>query len=394
MKKLIIAVLALGLIGMFSATANADYVGGGFEASGSVMAGVGYQHFNSKVQTEIATNDQEASTSGVIGRYIPQPALGVAPAARQDNLEFFVDSVELDIMKSFGENIRLRADLDFGRFASGSNFGAFFLEQAYATANIPLGNGIEILFGRFNVPIGFESVDPVDNDTISKSILIRSGIRPTNSTGLKFYYAFSDLVDLHFYIVNQLTRDVYTFKANDIPSFGLRLGFNWGDPGMESTFGISGFAGLEHNASTKRNWTFAGDMDLNWWVTESFAWGMEGIFRKDNAISSLPVAGALNNMFTFGGLLNLKYLFSDVWDGTLKYAMAYQNKATNGTWDFIGGTGLIGKQTVHEISLAGNYAIADGAKLKLEGRFDIVDPTGGGNTEYVYGAALAFAYDF
>ena len=394
MKKLLIAVLALGLVGMFSATASAEYVGGGFEASGSVMAGAGYQHFTSNVTQELATNDVMASTAGVLGRYIPQPALGVLPAARQDNLEFFVDAVELDIMKSFGENIRLRADLDFGRFASGSNFGAFNLEQAYATANIPLGNGVEVLMGRFNVPIGFESVDPVDNDTISKSILIRSGIRPTNATGLKFYYAFSDLVDLHFYFVNQLTTDTYTFKANDIPSIGMRLGFNWGDPGTESTFGLSGFFGAEHNASTKRNFSFGGDLDLNWWVTESFALGMEGIFRKDNGISSVPVAGAAANMNTFGGLLNLKYLFSDVWDGTLKYVFAQQGRATNGTWDFIGSGFSAGKTTIHEVSLAGNYAIADGAKLKLEGRFDIVNPTGAANTAYVYGGALAFAYDF
>jgi len=393
MKKLIIAVLALGLIGMFTATASAEYVGGGFEASGSVMAGVGYQHANNALQTEFATNDEAPSTAGVIGRYIKSPAGLPILAARQDNLEFFVDSVELDLMKSFGENIRLRADLDFGRLASGSQ-SAFFLEQAYATANIPLGNGVEILLGRFNVPIGFESVDPVDNDTISKSILIRSGIRPTNSTGMKFYYAFSDLVDLHFYIVNQLTRDNLfngvAAKVSDIPSFGMRLGFNWGDPGTESTFGLSGFAGTEHYVSSKSGWTYGGDVDLNWWVTESFAFGLEGIFRKD---SQTP-GTAVGSMNTFGGLINLKYLFSDVWDGTIKYAIAHQSKATNGTWDFIGTLG-IAKQTVHEVSLAGNYAIADGAKLKLEGRFDIVKPSLAGlTTQYVYGGALAFAYDF
>lgn len=391
MKKLIIAVLALGLVGMFTATASAEYVGGGFEASGSVMAGVGYQRANNKAPTEFATNDQQVSFAGVIGRYIP------APAAGQDNLTFFVDSVELDLMKSFGENIRLRADLDFGRLASGSGFGAFVLEQAYATANIPLGNGVEILLGRFNVPIGFESVDPVDNDTISQSILIRSGLRPTNATGMKFYYAFSDLVDLHFYVVNNLTRDA-TFigvspKVADVPSLGFRLGFNWGDPGTESTFGISGIAGPEHMGARNGKWSLGGDIDMNWWVTESFAFGMEGIFRMDPSISSAPVLGAATKMNTFGGLINLKYLFSDVWDGTIKYAIAHQNKATNGTWDYIGTVG-IAKQTVHEVSLAGNYAIADGAKLKLEGRFDIVKPSVAGTTQYVYGGALAFAYDF
>mgnify|MGYP003342882864 CR=1 FL=1 len=45
--------------------------------------------------------------------------------------------------------------------------GMFTLEQAYATANIPVGNGIEFMLGRFNTPIGFESVDVNENDTIT-----------------------------------------------------------------------------------------------------------------------------------------------------------------------------------------------------------------------------------
>ena len=384
MKKFIIAVLAVSVIGMFSMTASAaESVAGGFEASGHVMAGMGYQHQNNKPATEATFDDQYFSFAGPIGRYVN------SAGPKEDHLEFFVDELELDLMKSFGENIRLRADIDFGRFNSGSNLyvggGAIDLEQAYATANIPLGNGIEFMLGRFNVPIGFESVDASENDTISKSILIRSGIRPTNTTGLKFYYAFSDLVDLHFYLANRLTRDNMRAKINDIPSLGFRLGFNWGEQGNESTFGISAFFGPEHDVDSKKHFTMGTDLDLNWWVTESFALGLEGIFRKDNAVNAVAA-----NMMTFGGLLNAKYLFSDVWDGTLKFAMANQNKANNGQWDFIGG-GV--KQSVYEVSLAGNYAIADGAKLKLEGRGDILKPSGGG-TQYVYGGALAFAYDF
>ncbi len=385
MKKFIIAIIAVSVVGMFAANANAaEYVAGGFEAAGSVVAGVGYQHQNNKAATEFATNDVESSWAGPIGRYVN------VMGPRQDHFEFFVDSVELDLMKSFGENIRIRADLDFGRFNSGSNFGAFNLEQAYATANIPIGNGLEVLMGRFNVPIGFESVDVVDNDTISKSILIRSGIRPTNTTGLDLYYAFSDLVDFHFYFANRLTNDNMRAKINDLPSFGLRLGFNWGEQGQESTFGVSMFGGLEHNADIKKKWTFGGDLDLNWWVNEVFAFGLEGIMRYDQGIAANP------SMTTFGGLLNLKYLFSDVWDGTLKFVYANQNKATNGQWDFIGGTGLIGKQSVYEISLAGNYLIADGAKLKLEGRVDMIQPPSGnaGRTQMVFGGAMAFAYEF
>ncbi len=397
MKKILIAVLMLGLVAFVATSANAqeEYVAGGFEAAGHIMVGAGYQHYNNKLPTEVANDGDITTYSGVMGKY-----LGTIPAASSDHFSFFVDEVELDLMKSFGENIRFRADLDFARAASsgignGAGNPAFVLEQAYATANIPLGNGIEFLLGRFNTPIGFESVDAAENDTISKSILVRA-LRPANTTGMKVYYAFSDLVDLHFYVVNTLTQDTM-LKVQDAPSVGFRLGFNWGDEGTESTFGVSGLWGPETRFSNK-HYTYAGDIDLSWWITESFNLGLEGLFRRDNRANNVTGLVAGFNTEYFAGLLNLHYLFSDVWDGTLKYAYAQQRDPGNGGIAVVGDStwmNLTGaEQQLHEISLAGGYMVADGAKLKLEGRFDIVNPTGASNTEYVYGGALAFAYNF
>lgn len=393
MKKLFIAILALGLVAVaMSAQAEEKYVAGGFEAAGHVIVGAGYQHFNNRVPTEFANDGTTVTTAGVMGKYI-----GTGPAARQDAFSFFVDEVELDLMKSFGENIRLRADLDFGRVASsGAGTAAFSLEQAYATANIPLGNGIEFLLGRFNAPMGFEAYDVNENDTISKSILVR-GLRPANMTGAKIYYAFSDLVDLHFYVVNTLYADS-DVKVNDIPSVGFRLGFNWGEEGTESTFGVSGMFGPESRMSNK-HFTFGGDIDLNWWITESFALGLEGLFTRNDAVTNTTGVAAGVNTTYYAGLLNLHYVFSDVWDGTLKYAFALQKNPASGGAGANNPINLTGtQQQIHEISLAGGYSIADGAKLKLEGRFDMIKPSTttfpASRTEYVFGGALAFAYDF
>lgn len=398
MKKILIAVITIGLFAFIATSVNAQerYVAGGFEASGHVVTGAGYQHHNNQLGSEYAFDGDVGSTSGVLGRYFglaaaPGTAAPGVLANTNDTFEFFIDEVELDIAKSFGENIRLRADLDFGRVASGSGPAvAFVLEQAYATANIPLGNGVEFLLGRFNTPIGFESVDVAENDTISKSILVR-GMRPANTTGAKIYYAFSDLVDLHFYVVNTLYADS-NVKINDIPSTGFRLGFNWGDPGTESTFGFSGLFGPESRVSNK-HFTFGGDADLNWWLTESFALGLEALFVRSDAVTQTANITPGSNLEAMAGLLNLHYLFSDVWDGTLKYVFAkqYDGTASNAP-NPMNLTG--GEQAIHEIVLAGQYAVADAAKVKIEGRFDIVNPTGGGNTAYVYGGALAFAYDF
>lgn len=382
MKKYTVAILALAIAAFVATSAQAEekYVAGGFEAAGHIMAGGGYQHQNNKATTYGTFDGDNGYFAGPIGKY-----LGQVPGARTDHFSFFVDEVELDLMKSFGENIRIRADLDFGRAASsGLVTNAFVLEQAYATANIPAGNGIEFLLGRFNTPIGFESVDVSENDTISKSVLV-TGLRPANTTGAKIYYSFSDLVDMHFYVVNSLTQDS-DVKINDIPSLGFRLGFNWGEEGNESTFGFSGFFGPETRASNK-HFTFGGDIDLNWWITDAFALGLETLFRRDNL-----AAGGTSNTEYMAGLLNLHYAFSDVWDGTLKYAFAKQFDPGNCAFYPAGLTGF--EQSMHQISLAGGYEIADGAKMKLEGRFDIVNPIGASNTEYIMGGALAFAYNF
>jgi len=105
-------------------------------------------------------------------------------------------------------------------------------------------------------------------------------------TGLKLYYAFSDLVDLHFYVVNSLYHDTTSnFGALGraaLPGAGFRLGFNWGSEGNESTVGVSGLFGPSTPSSNKHE-MFGGDLDLNWWITEAFALGGEGYFVRANA---------------------------------------------------------------------------------------------------------------
>ena len=77
-----------------------------------------------------------------------------------------------------------------------------------------MGNGAEFLVGRFNIPMGYESVDRVNNVTISFSNIFRY-VRPHNVTGAKIYYAFSDTFDWSIYVVNNLA-DTFSFAAGFI----------------------------------------------------------------------------------------------------------------------------------------------------------------------------------
>ncbi|MDO8493841.1 MAG: outer membrane beta-barrel protein, partial [Deltaproteobacteria bacterium] len=361
---------------------------------------------------------------GVLGGY--QNGVSVRPTAQNDQFMFFVDEVELDLAKSFGENIRLRADLDFGSTAlnSGRRFepartnnagglGAIGgdaigvdLEQAYATTNLAIGNGVEMLMGRFNAPMGFEANDTNENDTISKSVLARA-LRPNSFTGVKFFYAFSDMVDFHLYASNGgLTHDSYTDfgQAGDIPTGGFRLGFNWGDEGSENVFGLSGAIGRDHVTASKRGRTFLGDVDFNIWATDSFAIGGEALYRQIDTVTAAPTAGHKNGKY-LGGLVNFHYDISDVWDGTLRYSYA-QNYTTggvgNGVPDSYGNVSaeqslfgaVNGKGKMHEAALAANYAISDGATFRVEGNWTYVNPKAAGANEKFYGVAGALSYAF
>ncbi|MBI5299797.1 MAG: hypothetical protein HY877_05845, partial [Deltaproteobacteria bacterium] len=213
------------------------------------------------------------------------------------------------------------------------------------------------------------------------------------------------LVDLNIYVANQIlsyNNGGNVFQSNtDIPNVGLRLGFNWGEEGKRSTVGLSGLWGQDH-PNVKKHQSFLGDVDWQWWATDNFAFGGEAIYRQidwDPATS----AGFGRNGKYYAGLVNLRYDFSDVWDGTIKYAYSRDVNGANSAGALVTpayGTGgvqsLLGmKEQMHEITLAGNYTITDGAKLKLEGDYSLVRlPGTTRKNQQVFGLAGAFAYEF
>lgn len=425
MKKFIVIAMAVLLLG-FAGNVRAE---GDFEMSGHINTGFGYQ-YNGK-----------ALMSGLGGAFvmegmIPADATGYTGVAGATNkltnnssVLGYVGDVELDIAKTFGENIRLRTDIDFGRLNSNS-YGfaiANMIEQAYVTVNIPVGYGLEFLVGRFNAPLGFEAVDNNDND-LPFHTRIFAQLRPQNLTGLKFYYPFSDLVDLHFWIANNL-RDVQRGGVSGdgaLPAAGLRLGFSWGMEGQENTLGVSGAIGSESAQAAARpkgrKWgdmSWFSDLDFNIWATDVFAIGGEGFIRRDGAAK-----GAKSNYY-FAGLLNLHYLFSDVWDGTLRYSYVNDVEGSAANFGALAGTGRATlnaaaatsqyKTTAaaasatgadaqyHTLDLGVNYHITDGAKIMTMYRFDMIMPdklgaaatyAAGTKKGYAHTIAANFAYEF
>src|SRR5262245_10040830 len=90
---------------------------GGLELSGNVDVVTGWQHDTSNSQSlgGFLVNDVDNLGVGE-GQLGDLRGLG---APNHDTFNFYIDQVELDFNKTFGENIRIRADLDFGRALSG-----------------------------------------------------------------------------------------------------------------------------------------------------------------------------------------------------------------------------------------------------------------------------------
>lgn len=411
MRKFTMMALALAVVGASVAAHADEYVKGGFEMGGAVNAGLGFQYNNTNSQSGTAT----ATFGGAAGTGNQYGPIGAGPlgeftqyntapggAYGKMSFEFYSDGVQLNLSKSFGENIRSRVDLVFGsaNYGSSSVTLAPAIAQAYVTANIPAGNGMEFLAGHFFSPFGYEKTFRNENNTVTHSVVW--ALRPTNFTGLKFYYSFTDLIDLHVYGYNNMRDNLGASFSKDMPGYGVTLGFNWGDEGKKSRVDVTALAGPESTGNLTGglsdkmgNWTYMGDVSWNWHINDSFTFGGEGLYRIDGANTGTPKSKV---MAVVG---DLNYAFTDVWDGTLKLAYAHQNDvtATAGSIEALSGallsTGGAGLRTnVMQGSLATQYQIADGAKLQAEFRLDYAKATGGAGKTMNYGPILNFAYAF
>lgn len=388
-KLLALAVLTVAATSLVAANVRAEE-GSGLEISGNITNVAGWQ----RGAKGTATGAAIAGNVGILNDGF------LSPVNKTNQFGIMNDQVELDLAKSFGENIRARADLDFSAHNATLHPIA---EQAYVTANIPAGNGWELLAGRFNSGIGLDPVDRNELSTVSYSLVHRT-LLPHNLTGARLGYNFSDATRAELYVVNNL-RDLNPMTApaagvsgdSALPGVGLNLVYSWGEEGNSSWVKLNA-AGSPETSSSK-GFSGLADLSASLAVNESLKVGLEGAYRQDG------VEGAGNNDSRFfGGQAKGTYAFSDVWDGTLRYSIVHDRQGTGSSIsaNVLGLTGAgFGASpgnggTIHQISLATGYSIADGARFVLEGNVDMSKARGAAAapTSYAMGVAGMFAYSF
>lgn len=180
---------------------------------------------------------------------------------------FSLDQVEVDLTKTIGDKGFVRADIEYVNGADPMN-AIDYLEQGYLQYNVAVNEKqLELMFGKFNAPIGYELLDPIDMYQYSHSEVFMYGL-PTNLTGLKGYMSFCEKIDAHAYIVNGWDNNS---ENNDALTFGARLGVK---PTEKIGLGFSAIAGPEAAGKDAKGRTVI-DVDVTANVTEDLLLGGE-----------------------------------------------------------------------------------------------------------------------
>jgi hypothetical protein len=238
---------------------------------------------------------------------VPEFAGGAPALADPGSTNFRFDKFGLSVAKTFAhwlsasasfevENHRDRHshgfDPDFGCPGAGVCIERFGAEEAeietnldrfHITAVAPLGNGVALSFGRFDVPFGLERHDEPLLLTATTSEVFRFG-RPERMTGFQVSYPFAPWVDMSVWVVNRWENEATgegDFNDNNREkSFGGRIGFTPLPRQGLLNFGIGGFYGPEQDdINSNKRWVI--DVDVTWapllplLVAAEFVYGRE-----------------------------------------------------------------------------------------------------------------------
>jgi hypothetical protein len=169
------------------------------------------------------------------------------------------------------------------------------LERFHITGIAPLGNGLVLSFGRFDVPFGIERHDQQLNLTATTSEVHQFG-RPDGMTGLQASYQFAPWLDASVWAVNRwesaATHDPFDDNNRD-KSFGGRIGFTPLPREALLNIGLGGFWGPEQDdQSSEKRWVL--DLDFTWTPIPRLLVAGEAIYGGEDEVSTrevgIPVA--------------------------------------------------------------------------------------------------------
>jgi hypothetical protein len=121
---------------------------------------------------------------------------------------FNLNSVDLKISKPQGEtawSAGYTAEFNWGPDSIGVDHGAAPIRQAFVALHVPVGNGIDLMLGRWDTLMGYESNDSISNRNVTWSYGYT--VEPSSHTGLLAGYNFSEAINLQVGLSDALTTE-------------------------------------------------------------------------------------------------------------------------------------------------------------------------------------------
>jgi hypothetical protein len=149
--------------------------------------------------------------------YVFNTGAGAPGTGRQDG--FNLDSVDIKISKpqeEAGWSAGYTAEINVGPDAKVMDGGAYPIRQAFVALHMPIGNGIDWEFGRWDGLLGYESNDNYKDPNFTRSW--GKTFEPTDHTGLLGSYNVNSSINLQAGVADTLSTFGFINARSDLGS--------------------------------------------------------------------------------------------------------------------------------------------------------------------------------
>jgi hypothetical protein len=305
--------------------------------------------------------------------------------------QFVVDDFKLALEKPISANptnwvVGYRADLIFGQDAavirsSGFNLGTDGdLEQAFVDVNVPIGNGLKVIFGKTVTLMGVEVIEQVSNPNFSEGNQFLF-VENFTQTGVQLAYQWNDKIDTEFVVFNgwdQLPDN------NNALSYMGRIGY-----AMDSntTFAVLGYGGPEQTGVTA-NWRDGVELVATRKVTDKFSVDGQLDYGTEKDVTIGGTTFGQPSWFALGGWA--------IYDFTDKIELAFRQdylRDREGTRTQLVTPGLTPE--LYSSTLTLNLKPVDNFQFRPEVRWDHSDKVAtynGERDQFTLGVGVAYLY--
>ncbi len=300
---------------------------------------------------------------------------------------FALDEIELDIEAKLDEKTSLRLDVNYREVDStGGLTSDEIFEQGYITYSTELGIPLEFTFGKFNAPIGFELLDPVDMFQFSHGLVFNNAI-PTNVTGAMLKLTPVEMVEFNLYLVNGWDVNV---DNNGSRTIGTRLGIT---PVEGVNIGLSYITGVEQPTGVADQ-DVRSVFDLDFTITAVDKLTIGGEYNVGTEENQSALVADDDAKWTAYSLM-ANYEVTEEAGLTLRYENFDDEEGSRLGLDPV----LSNAQEVTSLTVAALYALGENAGVLFEYRQDsssedAYTESDGTPTDTMAGYALEFTYKF